>query len=411
MCGIAGFIGHAKKPKASYELLTNLFDFLETRGTDAAGFWVSEEGERGRVVYHKDGIKSSEFIKNDHWKLIRKLRMNIGLVHARATSKGGGHASNNINNHPFVSTDKQIAMVHNGTLDHEASFLKHKFETISNTDSEYLLRVYEHGLEKAYQTIKDVPNDVAKRMNGIKDIWSYVSSGAMAVAIGERHEDNARGLFLFRNEKRPLWIADMRKVLGQIFFFSTPDIWYRAVSCSDQLKDIIWGQQKLIEIPPFQVWHLRIDKEDTTVTEENLFKVAVNVSNSGREWDKGDYCEVKVKEPTCPVVTRMDKIEKPEPPKVIALTGINAYPQPKKAHKKEVLEYDDTDWNSMDDMPSASHSPLCEQIEHLARQIDTVSSNMSMEGSISPGDYRTIIDSLEQIKADLEGTYRMLDPN
>jgi predicted glutamine amidotransferase len=400
MCGIAGFIGHPKKPKLSYELLTCLFDELEVRGIDAAGFWATEMGQK--VLYHKEPVKSSEFIKRDYWKKLGKYNIDMALVHSRATSKGGGAASTNSNNHPFVSNDLSLAMIHNGTLD-EASFLKEKYETLSQTDSEYILRIYEHGLDKPYYSIEGIPDDVAKKVNGIKDVWSYISTGAMAVAIGERIDRHKRGLFLFRNEKRPIWLADLRRVLGQVFFFSSPDIWYRAVCDKENLKKACWGEQKLVELPPNQIWYMRIDKEDPIVTEENIFKLGVSPTGTVREWDKGDFCSVRSsKESTgIEVVANEDfyNKKKREQEKVIPVSNLIYKKKQKKCEKEDF-------WDS----PRVNHAQICDEISRLSQQIDTVATNMSLEGSFTPNDYQMLLESLEQIKSDMQGTLRIIDP-
>lgn len=202
MCGIAGFIGLSKKPKATYEIMTSLFDFLEFRGTDASGIWATESGKNGRVFYHKEPIKSSQFVNKDFWKKLRKPKINLLLTHARATSRGNGHASTNSNNHPFVSSDKRIGMVHNGTID-EATFLSKKYQCFSETDSEVILRIFEKGMEDKME-LEEIPDRISHRLGGIKDIWSTITEGAMAVALGEREDDSQRNLFLFRNDQRPL---------------------------------------------------------------------------------------------------------------------------------------------------------------------------------------------------------------
>lgn len=424
MCGIAGFIGHPKKAKLSYELITCLFEHLETRGVDAAGYWGTEVGNK--ILYHKQPSKSSDFIKTEHWNKLRKLQLNMMLVHARATSKGGGHASINSNNHPFVNSNTTLAMVHNGTLD-EATFLKDKYETLSQTDSEYLLRMYEHGLDTPYYAIEGVPVDIAKKMNGIKDIWSCISSGAMAVGIGERVDKDTRDLFLFRNEKRPMWLADLRRVLGQVFFFSSPDIWYRAMSDKENLKKTCWGEQKLIELPPNQIWYMRIDKEDPIVTDENLIKLKVDAVNNGKVWDKGEYCHVKTEPRDTSVDIVCGNDEEPKPIVPIIRHAAPAYVPPaytaptsntihNKGGKKRQDEKDRWYWNNAPeekiawDDPKVNHAQICEEIIRLAQQIDTVATNLSIEGSMSASDYQLLLESLEQHKSDLEATLRIVNP-
>jgi predicted glutamine amidotransferase len=406
MCGIAGYIGRSKKPKATFELITNLFDHLESRGTDASGLWGTEIGG-DQIIYHKEPVRSSQFIKKDFWNQLKKLKMDMLLIHARAASKGGGNPGVNSNNHPFVSTDRRIGMVHNGTVD-EAEFLKDKYQILSDTDSEFLLRMYEAGLENDYYTIDGVPDEVAWRVNAIKEIWSVISTGAMAVALGEMIDDHMRGLFLFRNEKRPIWLADLRHILGQVFFFSSPDIWYRAIAANDQLKKLCWGSQKLIELPPYQVWYMQIDKEDHTVTEENLFKLDVNVSTHGKDWQKGNYCEVKKNDIEVKVLTQMkeDELVEPVQAQIVPLGGIISKKQWGNSTRPQLREgfHFEEPFQSRND-----HESLCEEISRLANTIYASATNMAMEGSMNPNDYQSLLESLEQTKHDLEGTLRILE--
>jgi asparagine synthetase B (glutamine-hydrolysing) len=63
MCGIAGFIGKATNPKVSFQLLQSLLLKTEHRGPEATGFWGAQSGEDGKLIYHKEPIKASEFVK------------------------------------------------------------------------------------------------------------------------------------------------------------------------------------------------------------------------------------------------------------------------------------------------------------------------------------------------------------
>jgi len=115
MCGIAGYIGESKNPDVSFELLTSIFALSEVRGTDAAGFWGAQK-DGGKIMYHKQPDKSSEFVKNQVWKAIRHLNPNLIICHARGASIGVGAPSINRNNHPFVTHDKCVGLVHNGRI-------------------------------------------------------------------------------------------------------------------------------------------------------------------------------------------------------------------------------------------------------------------------------------------------------
>ena len=413
MCGIAGFIGLSKKPKATYEIMTNLFDFLEVRGTDAAGVWAAEAGVDGKVFYQKEPIKSSEFIKKDFWKKIRRAKINICLAHARATSKGNGHASTNSNNHPFVSLDKRIGMVHNGTID-EAKFLSKKYQCLSDTDSEVILRIFEKGMEDKME-LEDIPTRISHRIGGIKDVWSTITEGAMAVALGER-EDDQRHLFLFRNQKRPLWLADLRESLGQAFFFSSPDVWYRAMSaCTEGVRTLI-RDQKLHEIPSNEVWAFHIDDNNPQLTAHGQFyRFEMDVKKTGKDWEEDEFNVVQPSKVDLKIVTELtddgdmqceEIFDGPENKN----TQLMVLPQQNshiKRRKNYVDEYSDLDFGII--QGGIQHESVCTDIVNLVNDIKTVTSNSSMEGTISSAVYKSVIQSLEEIRTDLKATLHILD--
>lgn len=327
------------------------------------------------------------------------------LVHSRATSNKGGRAICNMNNHPFVSLDRRIGMVHNGTIE-EIDFLKDKYQTLSDTDSECLLRIYEHGFDNQDFIIPNVPEEVSLRMSGIRDIWSYISTGAMAVALGERHDDNRRGLFLFRNDKRPLWLADLRNLLGQIFFFSSPEIWYNAINENSYLKKECWHNQKLIEMPHNQAWYFEINENEKTVSENNIFRFKLEVKSTGIEFKQGEYKKIKPSQVNLKVITNLDDDE--EPPK---LQKIQLPPVKDQGYEENLWQDEDRDipqWNSFEPVNRNDHDEICKRIIQITQTINTVADNMSMEGSLRASDYSDFIDSLEQTLKELEGTLQIL---
>jgi len=403
MCGISGFIGRSKKPKLSYELMTALFEHLELRGTDAAGVWATEIDD-GRVFYHKEPIRSSDFVKKQFWRKLGKVKLNLLLAHARATSVGGGHASVNSNNHPFVSKDKRIGMVHNGILS-EFQYLKDRYQILSDTDSEVLLRMYEHGLRDGAEV-----EEPEERLEGIKDIWSYISEGAMAVAIGERPHPDLRYLFLFHNVKRPLWIADLRKSLGQIFFFSSPEVWYRAISSSSHLKRSCASIPDLIEIPVSQVWVLWLDGDNPMLLNtDQVFKYDFEVKPTTETWNAGDQLPVKQPVLELNVVTDLDEDEQ------VSETN-DGWKRERKREKDgtytaTLSKEDDwqNQWSAVEPPAnSTDHVDLCAQIADLSRSIETKANNLMIECTISQTEYQELLESLEQTRVDLEGTLRLL---
>lgn len=117
------------------------------------------------------------------------------------------------------------------------------------------MRIFESGKSNS---------EFSDQLSGIRDIFSLIHDGHMAVAIGERALDGNRFLWLFRNFHRPLWMADLRELLGQVFFFSVPDIWDEAVQECFGFKNIT-KSQKLIELPDDEIWCLKISDNNLSV--------------------------------------------------------------------------------------------------------------------------------------------------
>src|SRR6185369_659043 len=166
-----------------------LFLKTEIRGEHASGFWACEEGD-GLIYYDKEPIKSSQYITREVWKKdFSSTRSDLLLTHCRLSSVGVGHEKVNKNNHPHVSDDRRVALVHNGRIA-EYNSLRHRYETNSDCDSEILLRMFEstneHQSKEDYlaQEFPNLAPDLACRILGMKEIFARVNYGAMAVAIG-----------------------------------------------------------------------------------------------------------------------------------------------------------------------------------------------------------------------------------
>ncbi|RDJ35447.1 MAG: hypothetical protein DWQ19_11570 [Crenarchaeota archaeon] len=312
MCGIAGFIGYSKNYNLSFRLVTQLFAESEIRGIDAAGYWGTEE-DAGSIVYHKEPIKSSDFIKKSVWKdLIDGINLNMLLVHARGASTGVGAPRDNRNNHPFTSSCKSIGLVHNGRIpDIEYNALTKRYEVFSRCDSEVLLRIFEAGQHyKQEDCISFLENEseehICNRLMGLRDIWSYIDKGHMAVAIGERVNDDLRQLFLFRNKHRSLWLVDMRKELGQIFFCSTPEIWSIAFHASG-LHKVFKNRIKLVEMPTEELWMLSCSQDNPHVSKIKKY----DITTTGRHvWNhEGEQIKIPQRPPVTDILTKLDEQE------------------------------------------------------------------------------------------------------
>jgi hypothetical protein len=371
MCGLTGYIGESKKPVLTYQLITKLFEKSESRGLDAAGFWGTESGIDGRVLYHKEPLRASQFVKKEAWKNLASYNPNLLLAHARGASKGVGEPRFNHNNHPFTSSDKSLGLIHNGRVDEcEYQAFKQKYELSSNCDSEILLRIFENK---------------PTRLEGIQDIFSLINEGHMAVSIGERLPNGERMMWLFRNQHRPLWIIDMREALGQIFFISEPNIWEDAVNECSGVKTIA-KSQKLIELPVEQIWQFKITCDEIHPKSVERYEV-VKENLSNWTFDGKKYNRI-LNKPSFGVITNLDDNDQ-----IISQFKI----------QKEYEVEENQDYISMS---SINHK--CDEMISIVESIRAYVDMIINEGSITDQDYDQLLQNLEDERQQLDALSRII---
>jgi len=472
MCGIAGLIGESKVPQASYDLITEITRNLERRGEDSTGFWGAQKGSKGAITYHKEPSKSSLFVNKPVWKANQKFNANLMIIHARAASSGVGGPSVNMNNHPFVSEDRTLGVVHNGKLP-EYKFLQTKYDTLTNCDSELALRILtcQNELPLGLQKNENITELQKHRLSGIRKLWSLSCYAQMAIAVGEWFDDGTRHLWLFRNSHRPLWIADMRSTLGQLIFFSEPSIWYDSIKAVPYLESYITDKNRMFELPTEEVWFFEVNSENSMVR-NNLFqkfeivKVKTHACED-KDVKSGIPFEVKKEKPHRIICSLNEKDEVPTTTTFTSVTktkvgtntrtntsssakksshptceGYYSHVKTQEDKKKEgkIVEstetkeeeeeetetnvelYDRNDsmygmhilqetYDYQDSCGHATVSTLCDDIKNITSEIEVNFTNQSLEGSVADNEYRNLLDSLETIKADLTTTQHLLDSN
>jgi glucosamine--fructose-6-phosphate aminotransferase (isomerizing) len=134
MCGIVGYVGS----KEAFPILINGLKRLEYRGYDSAGVAMLENEElvlrkcRGRVADLEDHING------------RHMGGTVGIGHTRWATHG---EPNDINAHPHLSSNGDIALIHNGIIENYATLKEelisrgHVFR--SETDTEVLVQLIE----------------------------------------------------------------------------------------------------------------------------------------------------------------------------------------------------------------------------------------------------------------------------
>ena len=133
MCGIVAYVGH----REACPIIIKGLKRLEYRGYDSAGIALMT-GELS--VYKKKGKVSEleDFIKN------LPIHSTIGIGHTRWATHG---EPNDVNAHPHYSSNKELAIIHNGIIENYSS-LKKELEArghvfLSETDSEVFIHLIE----------------------------------------------------------------------------------------------------------------------------------------------------------------------------------------------------------------------------------------------------------------------------
>jgi glucosamine--fructose-6-phosphate aminotransferase (isomerizing) len=203
MCGIVAYIGE----QDAYPILIKGLKRLEYRGYDSTGVAVMN----GQLSVHKKKGKVSEL--EDHLAVAPPVGM-VGIGHTRWATHG---EPNDVNAHPHFSSDKKLALIHNGIIENYAAIKKeltkkgHHFE--SETDTEVLV----HFIEDVYKNSK-VSLEEAVRLALTKVVGAYA-----IVLLSEDHP----GQLIAARKGSPLVIG-MNSLKGEYFLASdaTPIIEY-----------------------------------------------------------------------------------------------------------------------------------------------------------------------------------------
>jgi len=135
MCGIVAYLGN----KQAYPLIIDGLRKLEYRGYDSAGVAVLDNK---LSVFKKKGKVNDlvNFVKSGD----NKTDGTIGMGHTRWATHG---EPNDVNAHPHLSGNGEIALIHNGIIENYATLkdalidLGHEFK--SDTDTEVLVHLIE----------------------------------------------------------------------------------------------------------------------------------------------------------------------------------------------------------------------------------------------------------------------------
>ena len=136
MCGIVGYIGNGE----SYPVLIKGLHRLEYRGYDSAGVAIIDKNNK--INAYKSKGKVSTLEQNCQGK---DVEGSVGIAHTRWATHG---EPNDINAHPHLSEDGEIALVHNGTIENynvlKEALIEQGCNFKSETDTEVLVQLIQY---------------------------------------------------------------------------------------------------------------------------------------------------------------------------------------------------------------------------------------------------------------------------
>jgi glutamine---fructose-6-phosphate transaminase (isomerizing) len=170
MCGIVGYLG----PEKALPILIKGLRRLEYRGYDSAGVALGSNGDlnifkcKGKVSDLEDFIAKSD------------TNGSIGIGHTRWATHG---PPNDINAHPHLSANGQLAIIHNGIIENYATLkeelINRGYRFVSDTDTEVLAHL-----------IEDVHKNTGTDMFESVRIALGEVVGAYAIVIIDRENPN-----------------------------------------------------------------------------------------------------------------------------------------------------------------------------------------------------------------------------
>jgi amidophosphoribosyltransferase len=195
MCGIVGVVSQAPVNQLIYDALL----LLQHRGQDAAGI-VTQQGRKFFMHKAKGMVRDVFRTRN-----MRALPGNCGLGQVRYPTAGNAYSEEEAQ--PFyVNAPFGLVLVHNGNLTNAHALKKELFQTDhrhinTDSDSEVLLNVLAHELEKVTRGITLKPADVFAAVRGVHQ---RVRGSYAVVALIAGH-----GMLAFRDPFgiRPLCIG------------------------------------------------------------------------------------------------------------------------------------------------------------------------------------------------------------
>ena len=203
MCGVVGYIGS----KEAAPILIDGLQRLEYRGYDSAGIAVLNGG---KIASSKEVGRLANLEKMLAADPIKGTR---GIGHTRWATHG---APSQVNSHPHFSSDRAIAVVHNGIIENYAELRDelvakgHKF--LSETDTEVVPHLIEQALKDGAKSPAEAILLTLKRLRGAYALGILFQSEPDAIFCARKGSPLIIGL----GEKENFIASDVPAIINRI---------------------------------------------------------------------------------------------------------------------------------------------------------------------------------------------------
>lgn len=229
MCGIIGIVSNSPVNSQLYDGLS----MLQHRGQDSAGIATSHEG---RVFIRKSLGLVRDVFRTQH---MLRLKGSMGIGHCRYPTAGNSSATAEAQ--PFyVNSPYGIVLGHNGNLTNSKDLEQELFESdlrhINTTsDSEVLLNIFAHELQKQSGSTKVRPEEIFK---AVSEVHRRCRGGyaVIAMLIG-------RGVLAFRDPHgiRPAILGERQTEHGMEYAVASESVALQSLGY-EKMRDLEPGE-------------------------------------------------------------------------------------------------------------------------------------------------------------------------
>lgn len=261
MCGIVGYLGERR----AYDVLIQGLHRLEYRGYDSSGVAMIDTDGELNIYKAKGKVEALE-----HFAASKNQSGSIGIAHTRWATHG---EPNDTNAHPHASQSKNLALVHNGTIENynvlKEALMLHGYTFVSETDTEVAVQLIDYIMQTNGCSLFEAVREATRQI-----------VGAYAIAVIDKANPDE---IIAARQSSPLVIG-----VGDNEFFlasdATPIIEYtnKVVYLNDGEVAII-NRQKGLHV--FDMQHT--DEAEIQITE---LKMSID------ELEKGGYPHFMLKE-------------------------------------------------------------------------------------------------------------------